>query len=255
MPSKWQSDRLTRQLGQAGLIWTPAGLYIRAAVLGAMSALVFAVVLGMTLLAAVCVGAFAGLALLHVCVWRVSVARMRYVTQQLPCAIDAVIRGLQAGRTVTDSLRIAAKEAQTPVRQELTRIIDDLAAGKTIEEAHWRFSQRIPVPEGCEFALTLTRPRSDRARLEALRRLNHQLRARAALNDKNAARSAKTMSGAAMVVSVPLAIGWSLAVARPAEVSLLSSQAFGVVFLSLCAVCCFVVAMVVRHVWCLRSRH
>ncbi|MEM6621300.1 MAG: type II secretion system F family protein [Pseudomonadota bacterium] len=254
MPGKWQSDRLTRQLGQAGLIWTPAGFHVRAAVLGAMSALVFAVVLKVNLLGSVLIGISAGLALLHVYVWRVSVARMRYVSQQLPRAIDAVIRGLQAGRSVTDSLLIAAKEAQTPVRQELTRIIDDLAAGKTIEEAHWRFSQRIPVREGREFALALTRPRLDRARLEALRRLNHQLRARAALNDKNAARSAKTLSGAAMVISVPLAIGWSLAVARPAEFSLLSSQAFGVVFLSLCAVCCFIVAMVVRHVWCLRSR-
>ena len=76
---------------------------------------------------------------------------------ELPNAVEAIVRGVKSGLPLNDSMRLVAKEAKEPIKSEFQKVIDQQSVGKSIQEA----------------VLVLYRARAA-ARSELLRRRHHR---------------------------------------------------------------------------------
>src|SRR4029077_15612606 len=54
---------------------------------------------------------------------------------ELPNAVEAIVRGVKSGLPLNDSMRLVAKEAKEPIKSEFQRIIDQQSVGKSTTEA------------------------------------------------------------------------------------------------------------------------
>lgn len=66
---------------------------------------------------------------------------------QLPEALHVIASALSAGASLNQALLHASKEVLEPLQGELTRVVDDVELGKTLEEALEDLKRRVPLPE------------------------------------------------------------------------------------------------------------
>jgi tight adherence protein B len=66
---------------------------------------------------------------------------------QLPEALHVVASALSAGASLNQALEHAAREVAPPLKGELTRVVEDVEVGKTLEEALESLKKRVPLPE------------------------------------------------------------------------------------------------------------
>jgi tight adherence protein B len=78
--------------------------------------------------------------------WRAN-KRWGFFRLQLPEALHVIASALSAGASLNQSLGHAAKEVPPPLRSELTRVVEDVEVGKTLEEALESLKKRVPLQE------------------------------------------------------------------------------------------------------------
>lgn len=244
-----QRARLTLplRLGQAGLAWTTAGFYLRAAsaALAAGAALRFGI--GLALVLAVPLGGAAGFGALHAFVRSRRTARMRRFLREFPNAIDIVTRGVRAGLPLGDCLRAIADDGQEPVRAEFRRIVDDIAVGLSLGHALTRFARRVPVMEANFFAIVIAMQSRLGGNLsEALGNLATVLRERRMMKEKIRALSSEAVSSAAIIASMPVVVAGVLALTSPDYIGLLFSEVIGNVVLGASGVWMIIGVIVMR---------
>src|SRR5690606_6055920 len=75
---------------------------------------------------------------------------------ELPNAVEAIVRGVKSGLPLNDSMRVIAKEVKDPVRSEFQRVLDQQAVGKSMAEAVQILFDRVPLPEVNFFVVVIT---------------------------------------------------------------------------------------------------
>ena len=75
---------------------------------------------------------------------------------ELPNAVEAIVRGVKSGLPLNDSMRVVAKEAKEPVKSEFQRVLDQQAVGKSMTEAVPILFDRVPLPEVNFFVVVIT---------------------------------------------------------------------------------------------------
>lgn len=73
--------------------------------------------------------------------------RMDMIEEQLPDAIDLIVRGLRVGHPFIHALGSAAKEIPDPLGSELGLIADEAAYGRDMGEALMAFAQRMDMQD------------------------------------------------------------------------------------------------------------
>jgi len=73
--------------------------------------------------------------------------RIALFEEQLPDALDLIVRSLRVGHPMTASISIVAREMPDPLGTEFGLIADESTYGMSITEALDRMAQRIPVPD------------------------------------------------------------------------------------------------------------
>src|SRR5215213_6450968 len=53
---------------------------------------------------------------------------------ELPNAVEAIVRGVKSGLPLNDSMRLVAKEAKEPIKSEFQRVLDQQQMGKSTQE-------------------------------------------------------------------------------------------------------------------------
>lgn len=203
---------LEQQMALAGLRVSPARLMLpfSVAVLGLYAALL------LTPLHPVAGAVLAlGLPSLAGRLWLAQVlARYRAgFTAGLPEALDVFARGLRAGRPVADSLAIVVQNAEGPVAREFARCRDALRLGTSLAECLARLNTRVPTPEVGFFAVaTALQAETGGNLIETMENLAHQLRERRKLRRKARALSSEARASAAILASLPFAVGLLLVV-------------------------------------------
>lgn len=159
---------------------------------------------GLSILTSLTVGIFAGLFLPHMYINRAIKKRLEKFNKQFPEAIDLIVRGLQAGLPVTESIAAVAQEMKDPIAKEFRTVTEEIQLGKTLNNALWAVSERLDTPEFKFFIISLSVQQETGGNLsETLQNLSDILRGRQRLKLKIRAMSSEGKASAYIIGGLP----------------------------------------------------
>jgi tight adherence protein B len=134
---------LDRTIAQAG--WTiSAGRYV---ILLASMTVAIGAVLSVTGLVSPAIGATLGVLLGSVApllyLRRARARRLKKFSEQLPDALDIIVRSLRAGHPVAAAMSLAAKEMPDPIGSEFGITVDEMTYGLTLPDALVKMAERV----------------------------------------------------------------------------------------------------------------
>lgn len=135
---------------------------------------------------------------------------------ELPNAVEAVVRGVKSGLPLNDSMRVVARESKEPLKSEFQRVLDQQAVGKTMAEAIVTLFERVPVPEVNFFIVVITVQQQAGGNLsEALTNLSRVLRNRKKMKAKVKAMSSEAKASAGIIGSLPFVVAILVTLTSP----------------------------------------
>jgi tight adherence protein B len=238
---KQQRKKMTLQtkLYQAGLK-TKKGAFIRNSIILGLTIWVVLHLTGVPLLFS---PIFALAAAYVLPMWYLSFRRKRYQSKfldELPNAVETIVRGVKAGMPLNDSIRVVAKEIKEPVRSEFIRVIEQQSIGKSMMEAITVLYDRVPLPEVNFLIVVITVQQQAGGNLsEALGNLAHVLRNRMRMKAKIKAMSSEAKASATIIGALPIMVAGLVSVASPGYLTPLFSSTLGHIWIGVGAVMMF----------------
>lgn len=151
---------------------------------------------------------------------------------ELPNAVEAIVRGVKTGLPLNDSIRVVAKDAKEPVKSEFGRVLDQQAFGMTMTEAVTVLLDRVPLPEVNFFVVVITVQQQAGGNLsEALSNLAKVLRNRKKMKQKIKAMSSEAKASAGIIGSLPFIVAILVSVFSPSYLAPLFFTPLGNLFL------------------------
>jgi tight adherence protein B len=155
-------------------------------------------------------------------------SRIKKFVDNLPEALDIIVRGVRAGLPVNDTLRIIANEAKEPVKSEFRRVIEQQQLGISVPDALAKLATRVPATETNFFAIVIEIQSKAGGNLsEAVGNLSRTVRERKRMRGKIAAMSMEALASAAIIGVVPFVVTFALYMTSPAYMSLLFTTSHG----------------------------
>jgi tight adherence protein B len=166
---------------------------------------------------------------------------------ELPNAVEAIVRGVKSGLPLNDSIRLVSKEAKEPVKSEFARVLDQQAVGKTMAEAVTILFERVPVPEVNFFIVVITVQQQAGGNLsEALGNLSRVLRNRKAMKLKIKAMSSEAKASAGIIGSLPFIVAILVSLTSPTYLLPLFQTTTGQMWLGIAVVMLTMGVLVMR---------
>lgn len=222
---------LPQLLFQAGMTTKPAAFIRNSVIFGVAVTVVLAIVQVPLFLAPV-FGVAAGYLLPR---WWVGRKRKKYqdmFLDELPNAVEAIVRGVKTGLPLNDSIRVVAKDAKEPVKSEFGRVLDQQAFGLSMTEAVTVLLDRVPLPEVNFFVVVITVQQQSGGNLsEALGNLAKVLRNRKKMKHKIKAMSSEAKASAGIIGSLPFFVGTLVSVVSPTYLLPLFTTTLGHIWL------------------------
>lgn len=237
---------LEGRIVQAGLKWSKRKFLAVSAALGLVLGMLVLTVTANPMLAAASffVGAFG---LPRWLLGFLKARRIRKYLEELPNAMDVIVRGIKSGLPLNDCIRMIASEAQEPVRSEFRAIIEQQSLGLSIADAVGKLYERVPVPESNFFAIVIAIQAKAGGNLsESLGNLSRVLRERKKMKGKIQAMSQEAKASAGIIASLPPVVAILTYLSSPKYIELLWTTNPGKVALVVCAVWMTVGVLVMR---------
>jgi tight adherence protein B len=234
LEAKKDSTKVTLELklARAGLDWTPRKYQVVSILIAV--ALAFGVFMVSDNFYVALLAMFAGG--LGVPVWilkHLQKKRIAAFIDELPNAIDVIVRGLKSGIPLGDCLRIIAREAKEPLRSEFKAANEAQTLGLSMSEAIQRMYERVPVTEVNFFAVVIGIQAKAGGNLsEALGNLSRVLRERKKMAGKVAAMSMEAKVSAGIIAALPFVVASTTYFSNPDYISLLWTTWIGKVALA-----------------------
>ena len=222
---------LSRLLFQAGMTMKPAAFIRNSIIFGVALTVVLMLVQVPVFLAPVFGVAAAYLGPR----WWVSRKRKKYQSKfldELPNAVEAIVRGVKTGLPLNDSIRVVAKDAKEPVKSEFGRVLDQQSFGMSMTEAVGVLLDRVPLPEVNFFVVVITVQQQAGGNLsEALGNLAKVLRNRKKMKQKIKAMSSEAKASAGIIGSLPFVVAILVSITSPTYLLPLVSSTLGFIWL------------------------
>lgn len=155
---------------------------------------------------------------------------------ELPNAVEAIVRGVKSGLPLNDSMRVVAKEVKEPVKSEFQRVLDQQAVGKSMTEAVTILFDRVPLPEVNFFVVVITVQQQAGGNLsEALGNLSRVLRNRKKMKQRVKAMSAEAKASAGIIGSLPFLVATLVSLTTPSYLLPLVQSPTGMFWLGIAA--------------------
>jgi tight adherence protein B len=155
---------------------------------------------------------------------------------ELPNAVEAIVRGVRAGMPLNDSIRLVAREVKQPVRSEFMRVLDQQSVGKSMAEAVPVLFDRVPLSEVNFFIVVITVQQQSGGNLsEALSNLAIVLRNRKKMKAKVKAMSSEAKASAMIIGALPVFVVGAVSVVSPNYLAPLLSTSAGMICLGVAA--------------------
>ena len=162
--------------------------------------------------------------------------RIAKYLEELPNAMDVIVRGIKSGLPLNDCIRMIAAEAQEPVRSEFRAIIEQQALGISIADAVGKLYERVPVPESNFFAIVIAIQSKAGGNLsETLGNLSRVLRERKKMKAKVQAMSQEAKASAGIIACLPILVAILTYLSSPHYIELLWTTDVGKIALVICA--------------------
>jgi len=156
---------------------------------------------------------------------------------ELPNAVEAIVRGVKTGLPLNDSIRVVAKDAKEPVKSEFQRVLDQQAFGLSMTDAVQVLLERVPLAEVNFFVVVITVQQQAGGNLsEALGNLARVLRNRKKMKQKVKAMSSEAKASAGIIGSLPFVVAILVSIVSPAYLVPLFATPLGNVWLGVAAV-------------------
>jgi len=160
---------------------------------------------------------------------------------ELPNAVEAIVRGVKSGLPLNDSMRLVAKEAKEPIKTEFQRVLDQQSLGKSTTEAIQMLFDRMPLPEVNFFVVVITVQQQAGGNLsEALGNLSRVLRNRKKMKQKIKAMSSEAKASAGIIGSLPFVVGTLVSLTTPSYMVPLFTTTIGLIWLGIAAFMMFI---------------
>ena len=241
---KAQTDQLNRDrkrvplqamIFQAGLKTTKFAFIRNSVIVGAI-VFVIAFVLQVPVLFALVFGIAGGYLLPRFWLGRRRKKLQSKFLDELPNAVEAIVRGVKSGLPLNDSMRLVAKEAKEPVKSEFQRVLDQQAVGKSMTEAITVLYERVPLSEVNFFIVVITVQQQAGGNLsEALGNLARVLRSRKKMKAKIKAMSSEAKASAGIIGSLPFIVMALVSATSPTYLAPLFTTTIGQVWLGIAA--------------------
>ena len=156
---------------------------------------------------------------------------------ELPNAVEAIVRGVKSGLPLNDSMRLVAKEAKEPIKSEFARVLDQQSVGKSTTEAIQVLYDRMPLPEVNFFVVVITVQQQAGGNLsEALGNLSRVLRNRKKMKQKIKAMSSEAKASAGIIGSLPFIVAILVTLTTPSYMVPLFTTEIGLIWLGIAAI-------------------
>lgn len=156
---------------------------------------------------------------------------------ELPNAVEAIVRGVKSGLPLNDSMRVVAKEVKEPVKSEFQRVLDQQSMGKSMSEAVQILFERVPLAEVNFFVVVITVQQQAGGNLsEALGNLSRVLRNRKKMKAKVKAMSSEAKASAGIIGSLPFIVAILVTLTTPTYLLPLFTTQIGNLWLGIAAI-------------------
>jgi tight adherence protein B len=156
---------------------------------------------------------------------------------ELPNAVEAIVRGVKSGLPLNDSMRLVAKEAKEPIKSDFQRVLDQQSLGKSMMEAVSTLYDRVPLPEVNFFVVVITVQQQAGGNLsEALGNLAKVLRNRKKMKQKIKAMSSEAKASAGIIGSLPFIVALLVTLTTPSYMLPLFTTDIGLIMLGIAAI-------------------
>lgn len=218
---------LALRLTQAGLDWNRKTYVIFSVILAVAAALLMFVISGKPVVA-LGAGVIGFLGLPSWIVDRLRLRRQKAFLEELPNAVDLIVRGIRSGLPLGDCLRMVSSETKEPVKSEFRQIIEAQHLGMPVGDACMKLYERMPVQEANFFGIVIAIQQKAGGNLsEALGNLSKVLRDRKKMKAKIVAMSMEAKSSAAIIGSLPIIVSGLVYITSPNYIMLLFRTAAG----------------------------
>jgi tight adherence protein B len=206
-------DRLVQQAGMA----VPTARLLTGMAMAAMGAgLTVWVQQGLAPLSAMGVGLAVGAGLPLAWLGLARRRRLNRFGEQLPDALDVIVRSLRAGHPVPVAMKLVAEQMADPIGSEFGIVVDEMTYGLEIREALERMAQRVGHAElGLVTVAIKIQYQSGGNLAEVLAGLSRIIRARAGMLRKVSALSAEGRLSALMLTLLPFIVGGGILMVSP----------------------------------------
>ncbi|CAH1652600.1 Flp pilus assembly protein TadB [Hyphomicrobiales bacterium] len=223
---------LETRLTRAGLAWSKKRFFVVSVIIGLVVGLLLGASSGNLWVATG--GLFVGASGLPR--WILSYLTKRRINrfiEELPNALDIIVRGIRAGLPVGDCLKIIGSEAAEPVRGEFRAIVEAQVLGMPVADAVGRLPERIPAAEANFFAIVIAVQQQSGGNLsEALGNLSRVLRERRKMKGKITAMSMEAKASAAIIGALPFIVTALVYITSPKYIAFLWTTNTGLLALS-----------------------
>lgn len=159
---------------------------------------------------------------------------------ELPNAVEAIVRGVKSGLPLNDSMRLVAKEAKEPIKSDFQRVLDQQSMGKSIQEAVVSLYDRVPLSEVNFFVVVIgVQAQSGGNLSEALGNLARVLRNRKKMKMKVKAMSSEAKASAGIIGSLPIIVAILVSLTTPTYLLPLIETDIGKICLGIAALLMF----------------
>jgi tight adherence protein B len=156
---------------------------------------------------------------------------------ELPNAVEAIVRGVKSGLPLNDSMRLVAKEAKEPIKSVFQKVLDQQTMGKSTGEAIQTLFDRMPLPEVNFFVVVITVQQQAGGNLsEALGNLSRVLRNRKKMKQKIKAMSSEAKASAGIIGSLPFIVGLLVTLTTPSYMVPMFTTTLGLIWLGIAAI-------------------
>jgi tight adherence protein B len=206
---------LKLQIKQAGMTITLERFYLYSALSGLAFALL--ALLGGSPLWAVPAAALAGgVGLPRWVIVLIKARRIKAFLDELPNALDIIVRAVKSGLPINDGIRLIASESREPVRGEFRRMVEAQQVGMSTPEAALRMAETMPCPEAAFFGIVIQIQAQAGGNLsEALGNLSRVLRDRKRMKAKVQALSMEAKASAAIIGALPFIVAFLVYLSSP----------------------------------------
>ncbi len=227
---------LEMRIAQAGLAWSNSRFWITSCVGGLVTGFLLFTFTGEWIagLGGLFIG---GLGIPRWVLGFLKKRRINRYLEELPNAMDVIVRGIRSGLPLNDCLRIIASEAQEPVRSEFRYIIEQQTLGISVSEAVLKLYERVPVPESNFFAIVIGIQAKAGGNLsETLGNLSRVLRERKKMKAKVQSMSQEAKASAGIIAALPFVVAILTYISSPTYIELLWITTGGKIALLLSAI-------------------